>query len=218
VVSPFKILLTLSLMLSCTAAWAETQEPTLAADAEPLRLRIEAALGTNSCINSDTGICSGWPTGFDSQNLGGFARVGATVFLPGPVDFLAGGLFLDIGGYGSGTRSASTSPSIDFQLAGLLRAFIPLEDEGFEFTVGLGFGLGHWSPGDGLSWTGLTIPVNLGLGYTVYEDIVIGGEVTFMPRLIGGAPHHFQGGIYVAYTMDLWLGDWAAESSDDSAP
>ena len=196
----------LSMILASPTALATLPEAPEHAQAEPLRLRLEAALGTNSCINSNEGICSGWPSSFDSQNTGGFGRLGATLFLPGPVDFLAGGLFIDLGGYSAGTRTNSTSASVDFQLAGLLRAFIPLEDEAFEFTVGLGFGLAHWSPGDAPSWTGLTIPVNLGLGYIVYEDLVIGGEVTFMPRLIGGAPHHIQGGVYVAYTMDLWWG------------
>lgn len=210
----FQVLLAFSLLLVCAHATAEIPSPPPTEQAEPLRLRLEAALGTNSCINSDTGICSGWPTSFDSQNVGGFGRVGATIFLPGPVDFLAGGLFLDLGGYGSGTRTSSSSASIDFQLAGLVRAFVPLQDEDFEFTIGVGVGLAHWSPGEGRSWTGMTIPVNLGLGYVVHEDIVIGGEVTFMPRLIGGAPHHLQAGLYVAYTMDLW---WDINASEPSA-
>jgi hypothetical protein len=218
-VGAVKSIITLSLALICTVAAAEPPEHASTLGPEPLRLRLEAAVGSNTCINSDKGICTGWPSSFDSQNTGGFGRVGATIFLPGPMHFLAGGLLLDIGGYGSGSRGASSSPSVDFQLAGLLRAFIPLEDEEFEFTIGLGVGLAHWSPGDRPSWTGLTIPVNLGLGYTVYEDIVIGGEVTFMPRLLGGGvPHHIQGGIYVAYTFELSLTPGATEASKPAAP
>ncbi len=172
---------------------------------EDLRIRFEIGLGANTCINSADGWCSRYPGPLDSQDTGGYGRVGATVFLPGPLSFLAGGLTLDIGGYSLQKRAAGDNSSVIFHLAGMIRSFIPVEEEGFEVTVGLGLGLGHWATTNSPSWTGLTIPISAGIGYTVYDGIVVGGDVTFMPRLGGDEPHNIQFGLYAAYTLETSL-------------
>ena len=91
-------------------------------------------------------------------------------------------------------------------LYGILRVDIPIEDERYEANIGLGFGLAHWSAGYGLSWTGMTIPVSVAMGYEVIDDLFIGGEVTFYPHIAGGgAPHSIQYGVYAAYRLDVPL-------------
>ena len=50
-----------------------------AAAGEPLRLRLESAIGTQTCINSDTAACTAYPTGFEGQETGAYGRIGATI-------------------------------------------------------------------------------------------------------------------------------------------
>ena len=171
-----------------------------AAEAEDpldLTLLFEAAVGFDFCLNAGESYCDNWPKFNGVQETGGHLRLGASVFLPDPVAFLAAGLILDMGG---NSVAASDESSVIFTLAAMLRGIFPLEAEGFELITGLGIGLAHWSADD---WTGLTIPLNVGLGYEALEGLIIGADVTYEPRLIGDQPHNFQFGIYATYVLSL---------------
>ena len=191
------IALILSLVVWSSPAWAETSDEDTFGP-QPLRFRVELGLGGATCVNAGNSNCNRWPSRGYTNNTGGYARVGASLFLPDPVDFLSAGLTLDLGGY---SLSASNETSITFHLVGMLRAFIPLEAEGFEATVGVGLGLAHWAHGGDASWTGFTVPISLGMGYEVYEGLSVGADTTFHPRIGGDAPHNIHFGLYATYTF-----------------
>lgn len=206
------LLCVLLLSYAASASAEESDAPVTSAEqaeespSAPLNLRLEAAFGLQHCINSDTGICTGYPTSFESQATGAYGRIGATLALPGPLSFLSGGLLLDVSGFALTSRRLTSSASVTMHLVGILRAEIPVDDEAYEANVGIGFGLAHWSGGYGHDWTGVTIPVSVSLGYEVITDLYVGGEVTFFPRLAGGkAPHSIQWGVYSTYRFDIAL-------------
>ena len=206
--------LTRSLMLGlCALMWLPTLD---ASAAEPLRLRLESAIGTQTCINSDTAMCSGYPTSFEDQSTGAYGRIGATIILPGALSFLSGGMLLDVGGFSVHSRRLTSATSVSMHLSAVVRAQIPIADTRYESHVGAGFGLAHLSPGNGASWTGMTIPVSVSLGYAVHDKVYLGGEFTFFPHLAGGdAPHAIQFGIYASYRLDIDLGKSTPSETSD---
>ncbi len=185
-----------------------------ASAADTLRLRLESALGTQTCINSDTADCSGYPTSWESQGTAAYGRIGATLILPKALSFLSGGLLLDVGGFSVDSRRLTTPTSVSMHLSAIVRAQIPIADPAYESHVGVGFGLAHLSPGNGASWTGISVPVSVSLGYALYDGLFVGGEFSFFPHLTGGdAPHAIQFGIYASYRLDIELG---AQASSDA--
>mgnify|MGYP004191659133 CR=1 FL=1 len=210
---PSHTLLCLLLLSSPERALAEESAAPASGDtalsvarSEPLPIRLEAAFGLQHCINSDTGICTGYPTSFEGQQTGAYGRIGATIPFPDPVGFLSGGLLLDVGGFALSSRRLTSSASVTMHLVGVLRAQIPVDNDAYEASVGIGFGLAHWSGGFGHSWTGATIPVSVSLGYEVLDDLYVGGEVIFFPRIAGGkAPHSLQWGVHSTYRFDIPL-------------
>ena len=202
------VFLVLLLFGGAPAFAAEEPGPVEVGDAIDLVIRLEGGLGPNLCTNSGLSRCERWPpVGRYNQNTAGYGRFGVTFFYPEIVDFIGAGLVLDLGGYSSPSGAAS----VTFDLAAMVRVFLAVEDD-FEFTAGLGLGLGHWSADPSWGWTGLVLPLTVGLGYELFEGWMVGGDLTFQPRLTGSSPNTTQIGVYVAYTFDMTIeGEPASE-------
>jgi len=202
----------LALMSVAAPTWAaadEAEQPEAPID---LWLRLDAGLGPNICVNSGNAQCTDWPRSSRlSHETAGYGRLGATVVYPALVDFLGAGFFVDFGGYSPQRDRGSTV----FQLAAMLRAFIPMSEEGVEVTAGIGLGFATWSVEPSWSWTGLTLPMTVGLGYELFENWIVGGDFSLQPRITGDAPSNAQVGVYIAYTFLMTIGDDDGAADDE---
>ena len=113
---------------------------------------------------------------------------------------------MDLGGYTNPTSGGS----VTFGLSAMVRGFFELE-ETLELTVGLGLGLSHFAADPGWTWTGVILPMAVGVGYPLTEGWMLGGDLMFQPRLVGDVPFTTQIGLYLAYTFPMVVGGDGAQ-------
>ncbi|MDP6944501.1 MAG: hypothetical protein QF464_10160 [Myxococcota bacterium] len=226
----FSVILAAALVLTCITTSAEANRRRQAPKVEPppvLSVRLDSGLGLNACVDHDDFDC-----GRQGEDVGAYGRLGVTLRALHIVDFLGVGLTLDLGGYVPDAAPGEDTSSVTFHLAAMIRGFIPLPNKRIELTAGIGIGLAHWTRTSSSSivdvtttWTGMTIPMTTGAGYEVYPGLVVGGDITFQPRIAGdvcasvhsqfastsgcgGAgdlPFNLQVGAYVAYSFPVSL-------------
>jgi len=194
-----------------------------------LSLRLEGATGLNICVDNDDFDC-----GQQGEDVGAFGRVGVTLRALHLVEWLGVGLRMDLGGYVPDAPRGVDTASITFHMAAMVRGFIPLPNKRIDLTAGIGIGLAHWTrtaEGGGSDattrWTGMTVPLTTGIGYEILPGLVVGGDLTFQPRIAGDVctsigsgsfsvsscgsagdlPFNLQLGAYIAYTFPVTLDD-----------
>ena len=195
------------MVLLCLASPASAEDAVGVDEPVELVVRLEGGLGPNLCTANGQSTCERWPPAINfNQDAAGYGRLGVTFFYPELIDFIGAGLVLDLGGF----SAPSGFSSVAFDLSALVRVFLAVEDS-MELTGGLGLGFGHWSIDPSYwSWTGLVLPMTLGVGYELFDGWMVGGDLTFQARLTGSSPFTTQIGVYVAYTFDMSVGGGAA--------
>ena len=225
-VGVFIVSVTLLLCLATPEAEARRRGVPRVEPPPVLSIRLESGLGLNICVDHDDFNCAR-----QGEDVGAFGRAEVTFRALHLADWLGLGLRMDLGGYVPDAPRGVDNASITFHMAAMVRGFIPLPNERIDLTAGIGIGLAHWtrtSSGGGVDtttrWTGMTIPIAAGLGYEILPGLVVGGDLTFQPRIAGDIctaidsggltisacgggdlPFNLQLGAYIAYTFPVTL-------------